>query len=253
MPNDTIPGFTPTPLPTQSNSPTGATKPLGPPGLVVYDKKTKTYSIKPIGVTQTNPATNFPTPSGQHLLGPSTTQFGTTANDSAYTATDAWNVPFEQGPSIKAGLIQAGLLNPKDFGTGAWDFNSAAAYQKVLEFANTYGLTAQDALSYFEANPQGDTTGAAGPTIAFTNPQDIATSYQNTSQQLTGQEQDPSQFQGYYHGLEAAQAHDTGQNYTQAPSLTGAATQYVQNNMPGQEIAYGVASRMNDFFQMVGQ
>lgn len=257
MASDTIPGFTPTALPggTNQNSPTG--KPLAPPGLAIYNPKTKTYELKPIGI-QTGSGYVIPTGDSTHQTpedyGPiKTTEFGTGVNTTAYTAADAWNVPQELVPSIKAGLVQAGLLPAKDFGTGAWDFNSAAAYQKVLEFANTYGLTATDALQYFVHNPV-VTPGAtvANRVIQYTNPQDIATGFQNVSQSLTGQEQNPSEFEQQYHAAEAAQGGPSNQSYTGAPSITGAATQYVQQNMPQQEQAYGVASRMQDFFSMIG-
>lgn len=174
---------------------------------------------------------------------------GYTEADKFGPAADPTNIP-----TIQAEMIQAGLLNAKDVRPGVWDSASANAYGDVLSFANQNGLNAADALTLMTANPPlGSKTQGPGPrTIAFTNPQDAATTYQNVSQQLTGQEQDPAQFIQQYHADEAAQAGTNGTNYTQAPSLTGAATQYVQNNMPGQEMAYGVASRMNDFFSMLG-
>lgn len=183
------------------------------------------------------------------------TPFGTVVNPDPYTETDKWGPAADVGSiaTIQAEMVAAGLLNKTDVRPGVWDAASADAYGKVLGFANQQGLNATDALTILTSNPPlgRDKRGAVGPTISFTNPEDVQSGYQNVSQALTGQEQDPSQFQQHYHDLEAAQAHKTGQNYTQAPSLTGAATQYVQNNLAGQEASYGVASRMNDFFSML--
>lgn len=236
---------------TQTNTPTG--KPLAPTGVSVYNPKTKTWTVTPIGIqknVQPGPPPPGQTPFDAGTV--STTEFGTDVNSTAYTAQDVWKVPLEQVPSIKAALVQAGLLSVKNYGNpSVMDSYSAAAYQKVLQFANVYGLTANDALSYYLANPTPQKPTAAGPTIAYTNPQDVETEYQNDSQNLTGQEQDPTQFVQQYHGLEAAQGHGTGQDYTQAPSLRGAAIQYLQKNLAPQELDYGVASRMLEFENMV--
>jgi hypothetical protein len=188
--------------------------------------------------------------------------YGTATNPNPYTEADKWGPAADPQnvPAIQAELIAAGLLNPKDVRPGVWDAKSADAYGNVLEFANQQGMNAMDALTLLTSNPplgrQGTSgSGSKGPgprTIAFTNPQDVQTGYQNVSQNLTGQEQDPAAFVNQYHQMEAAQAGTNGTNYTQAPSITGAATQYVQQNLPSQEMAYGVASRMNEFYSMLG-
>lgn len=182
---------------------------------------------------------------------------GPSLNGSGYTEADKWGPAADLGSiqTIQADLIAAGLLKLSDVRPGVWDAASADAYGQVLSYANQQGLTASDALTILTSNPPlvKPKTGPGPRVIAFTNPQDVATQYQNVSQQLTGQEQDPAQFQQVYHGLEAAQAGTNGTNYTQAPSLTGAATQYIQQNMPGQELAYGAASREQEFLHMVGQ
>lgn len=176
-----------------------------------------------------------------------------------YTAADEWGPAGDltQVTTIQAQLVAAGLLKKTDVRPGVWDSASATAYGQVLSFANQQGLTASDALTILTSNPPlGGQLGPKGPgprVIAFTNPQDVQTQYQGVSQQLTGQEQDPAQFQQQYHDLEAAQAGTNGTNYTQAPSLTDAATQYVQKNLSGQEAAYGAASREQEFLSMVGQ
>lgn len=183
--------------------------------------------------------------------------FGTGINTDPYTEADKWGpaADLSSVPTIQAELIAAGLLKQQDVRIGVWDAKSADAYGNVLSFANQQGLSAMDALTVLTSNPPIGPAGPKGPgprTIAFTNPQDVQTGYQNVSQQLTGQEQDPSQFVDQYHAQEAAQAGTNGTNYTQAPSLTGAATQYVQQHMPDQELSYGVASRMQEFLSMLG-
>lgn len=203
------------------------------------------------------PGSEFPTPFDAGPVGQVNPITGGHVQSPQYTEADKYGPAADLNsiPQIQAELVAAGLLSVKDVRKGIWDSKSADAYGEVLAFANQQGLNASDALTLLTANPSiGGVKGAkAAPTISFTNPQDVQTGFQNVSQSLTGQEQNPSQFVGQYHGLEAAQAHGTGQDYTQAPSITGAATQYVQNNMPSQELAYGVATRMNDFLSMLGQ
>lgn len=185
-----------------------------------------------------------------------TTLYGTIPRLHAnqYMPGDQWSVPLsdpESIPQLQQQLILAGLLNPKSVRLGTWDVTSANAYSTVLGFANAYGLNATQALQVLVSNPKAQ-TGPQQPTIAFTNPQDVETGFQQVSQNLTGQEMPTDQFVQHYHGLEAAQAHKSGENYTQAPSVQGAATQYVLNNDPSQVQAYGTASRMQELYSMLG-
>lgn len=161
-------------------------------------------------------------------------------------------------PTIQADLVQMGYLKPADVRPGVWDATSAAAYAKVLEFANYQGISSQDALTLLVQNPSAAAlksargkSGALQPAIVYTNPQDVQTAYANVSQNLTGQEQQPGGFQSYYHGLEDQAQHQRGQNYTRAPTLTGAATQYIQQNDPSQVQAYGIMGKTQDFFHML--
>jgi hypothetical protein len=187
--------------------------------------------------------------------GPGLTNYDTaTRFPDQYTQGDQWKVPLsdpESVPQLQQDLIQAGLLSAKSVRLGTWDIASANAYSTVLGFANAYGLNAHQALQVLVSNPKAGAT-KTGPTIAFTAPQDVQTGFQNVSQNLTGQEMPTDQFQGYYHGLEAAQAHGTGSNYTQAPSVTGAATQYLISKDPSEVQAYGTASRMQELYSMLG-
>lgn len=178
------------------------------------------------------------------------TQFGTIANEEPYTNQDAWGIAPSNVIPIQKALIAAGLLSDKRVRFGLWDEVSASAYLNVLGFANAYGLRAQDALRVLVDNPQQEAVRQA-PTIAFTNPADVETGFQQISQNMTGTEMPAADFQSYYRGLEEAQAHESGSNYTQAPSVQGAATQYLIDKNPDDVRAYGVASRMNEFFSML--
>ncbi len=184
------------------------------------------------------------------------TTFGTPFQDEMYTSDDAWSLPLsvpDKIPDIQRQLVIAGLLDPKKVRLGLWDQQSASAFTKVLGFANAYGMRAMDALGYYVNNPQPDTsTGRAQRTIAFTNPADVEAGFADVSQQMTGQEMPTAAFAGAYHGLEAAQNRDPGSDYTSAPSVQGAARDYLLENNPDDVRAYGVASRMNEFFNMLG-
>src|SRR5689334_6898185 len=83
----------------------------------------------------------------------SQTLFGTDPHAGLYMPGDEINVPManvENVPTIKKRLFEAGLLNSKTLGNlGVWDQNAASAYRKVLDFANIYGMNANDAMDYF--------------------------------------------------------------------------------------------------------
>lgn len=232
---------------------------LGALGIAPPPSGGPTNQPKPFGIPPTGykPPT-VPKPSSYRRppgSGPLPPTIGGTPNPNPYVPGDEWgpSQDLQMVPTIQAELVAAGLLKASDVRPGVWDAASADAYTQVLAFANQQGITATDALTVLTSNPPlgKNALGVAQPTVTYTNPQDVQTQYQNVSQQLTGQEQDPAAFVQQYHDLEAAQHHAAGSDYTQAPSLTGAATQYIQKNMPGQEMSYGVASRMQDFFSML--
>lgn len=240
------------------NNPYGLTAPPGGTG--------STTTVSPIGVPTGYKAPIqhgvFPTtPQGTNARWGTRTQFGTTPQTGQYMPGDEYGPAGDLGaiPTIQAEMIAAGLIDKRDVRVGVWDAASASAYQDVLAFANQNGLTANDALSILVSNPplgglKGAKAGGAGKAavISYTNPADVQAGFRSTSQSMTGQEQDPAAFQDYYHGLEAAAGHQTGSSYTQAPSVGGAAEQYVLEHDPSQVLAYGTASRMQDFLSMVG-
>lgn len=163
-------------------------------------------------------------------------------------------------PIIQADMIAAGLLKPSDVRRGVWDAASADAYKDVLAFANQQGVSASEALTILVSNPPGGKAGGAGggggggraAVISYTNPADLEATYSSTAQSLTGQEQQNPAFVDYYHGLESGAQHQTGTNYTAPPSAGAAAQQYIEQNDPSQVLAYGTASRMQDFLSMIG-
>jgi hypothetical protein len=150
-------------------------------------------------------------------------------------------------------LIAVGLLNPKTVRLGMWDVTSANAYAKVLGFANSQGLNAQQALQVYQSNPNlKQQQGPAYVEPTFTNPVDVQSNFQNVSQALTGTEMSADQgFAQAYHQQEAATGHTSGDSYTQAPNVQNAAQQYLIEHNPDDVRAYGVASRMNEFFNML--
>ena len=258
----TTPGFTPSSPPPGAGG-TSSTSVLGVPSG--YNPPTQLQtSILDFGPGQT-------APSG--AVGQTQTLYGTTPNAQAYVPGDQYTLPFKDQtaiPQLQQQLVQAGLLNPKDVRIGQWDATSADAYSKVLAFANQYGLNANQALDVFLNNPKLGTAGAStlggsgtNASLFFpeANPADVSSSFQNVSQSLTGQEQSGQlpAFQAAFTGAEnaAAQGKDvaksqTGGQYEQKPSPTAFAQQYIQSHDPGQELAYGTASRMQDFLSMLG-
>jgi hypothetical protein len=267
---------------TQSNSPTGvssnSTKALYPTGLTgpqnVYQAQGPQGVLGPNGQ-----AGAAPSPMG---LGGALTQFGTNVNATPYTSNDAWTIPPDQVPLVKQQLVQAGLLSPRYLGNpGVMDVNAATAYEKVLTFANAYGMTATDALKYYVNNPvgtaAGGTSGASGggfnASVFFPeyNPANIATGFRSTAQALTGQENGGMlpQFQSAFKAAEAQAAvgKDTAKiakqgalaagnlgagQYEQKPTPADFAQQYLIHNDPQQVQAYALASRGLEFLSMLG-
>lgn len=250
-------GYKATPMPqgggTTTNSPLGVPSGYKAPTITPQGLQTSILEFAPGQVPQ-GAVGSLGAPMRTTTYGTIPLSAGTVKPGDQYASGDQWSVPLsdpESIPGLQQQLIAAGLLNPKSVRLGTWDVTSANAYSTVLGFANAYGLNATQALQVLVSNPKAQ-NGPQAPTIAFTNPQDVETGFQNVSQNLTGQEMPTDQFVQHYHDLEAAQAHAPGSNYTQAPSVQGAATQYVLNNDPSQVQAYGTASRVQELYSMLG-
>lgn len=85
-----------------------------------------------------------------------------------YESGDEWEPAQLGGASVvelQRALINAGLLT--EFSLGKWDWRSAGAYKRVLEYANASGLTAQMALTQMANSPNVQIGGsdASGRTI----------------------------------------------------------------------------------------
>lgn len=269
-PTGALGGFTPTPLPaggTTSGTPLGVPKGYVAPTVPGY------------GGLPSHAPGGVPDP-GEITTGGPLTDFGTTPSTTQYVAGDEWKVPLtnpQDVPALKQAMLQAGLLTAKTVGNPAvWDHNAATAYAQVLGFANAYGLNATQALAYFQNNPKtvtGSNTSVLGAGVGGQgfnyffpeyNPANIATGFQATAANLTGSEngQMLPAFTKAFQAAEtqAAAGKDIAKiagsgaagQYEQKPTPTDFATQYLIQNDPSQVQAYGLASRMNDFFSMLG-
>lgn len=210
------------------------------------------------------PPTRAPQPGDEgYGYGPAEmTQFGTISryqNDDVYdmyTSDDAYSLPLQDPttiPDLQRQLIQAGFLDVKDIRQfGLWDNKSANAYAQVLAFANQYGLDANDAMTVLIDNPAyGDTIGPTPRTISLTNPADVQAGFRNTSLNMVGQELPTAAFEQTYRAQELAQNRDPTQDYTQAPSVQGAAEDFLLDNNRTDMQNYGAASRMLSFFDLL--
>ena len=173
----------------------------------------------------------------------------------------------DQVVTLQNQLIQAGLLSPKAARAGMWDAKSQDAYKVVLAFANQHGMNAKDALNVFLANPVNQVKGKQTPFQAK-NPLDVAAEVSgggpgqtNTAQALTGQNLSPSETKDFtaWYAQQEATARDAykkadltaGGVATDAPSVTAAAQQYIKEHNLADVTAYGTASRMLQFFDLL--
>jgi hypothetical protein len=156
-------------------------------------------------------------------------------------------------------LIKAGLLGAhRD--TGIWDADSANAYAVVLAQANVYGARDSDMLAFFIKNPVVDPTRQRAP-MQMTNPLDIKASYSSQAESLTGgvlPEGGGNDFLKWYQDQEAQarvaynDAGTDGGSYVGAPSTDAAAQEYIKEHNRPDMVAYGTASRMMDFYRLLG-
>lgn len=211
-----------------------------------------------------------PTPSGQHLIPGPVTPYGTTPHGSTYNEGDQWkpqNLPPADVWALQQQLIEAGVLTRSNVRPGVWDATSANAYKTVLGFANATGMTSSDALRTLVSNPQLQASRDRAP-VQMTNPVDIAAAVSgggpgqsNTARELLGQDLpsgEKDSFVKWYQDQEnnARQQYmkaDLGNQatYTGAPNLANAAQEYIKEHNLSQSVAYGTASRMLQFFDLL--
>jgi hypothetical protein len=204
------------------------------------------------------------------------TQYGTTVPYSAmldqpmvgsnnmggqYVSGDEW-LPLNDPTkliSLQAQLVQAGLISAKEIRLGVWDTKSASAYRTVLAFANANGVSSTQALDFLEKNPAvGAQTPKNKTTHVLTNPEDSKQAFATAAQQLTGGDlpsSEAEQFANNYMADEkrayAQNDAQQGGNVTGTASPSNAATAFVQAHNKDDAVAFGTASRMLQFFQML--
>lgn len=197
-------------------------------------------------------------------------QFGTSLQASPYKTGDELNPGTgsqDQVLRTQNQLIQAGLLSPTGVRPGFWDAKSAAAYKIVLAYANQHAMTATDAMAQFLDNPANQTQGRQAP-FQFTNPMQVAQAVSgggpgqtNVAQSLTGKNLSPSETKDFtdWYAQQEAKARDdyqqadltAGGTATSAPDVTAAAQQYIKEHNLSDTVAYGTASRMLQFFDLL--
>lgn len=252
-PPDPNAGITLPPLPTGGNTTTAIGIPQGfePP---------------------TQPGTGAPTPYGTHLPTGPRTPYGTTPHGTTYNEGDQWkpqNLPPSDVYALQQQLVQAGILSQTNMRPGVWDTSSSDAYKTVLGFANATGMGASDALRVLVSNPQVQARSQRAP-FQLTAPADITAQVSgggpgqtNTAQSLLGHDLPASEtndFMKWYQDQEknaraqymAADLAGPGNSYTGAPNLQNAAQQYIKQHNLGEQVAYGTASRMLEFYRMLG-
>lgn len=240
----------------------------------------------PIGVgtdfvPPTQPGTGAPTPWGPHTPTGPRTMYGTTPSNlddpslhlvkGVYQDGAQWtpqNAPPADVYSLQQQLVQAGILSQTNMRPGVWDVDSANAYKTVLAFANATGMNATDALKVLISNPQVQAQTQRAP-FQLTAPADITAQVSgggphqsNTARELLGKDLPASEtndFQKWYQDQEksaraqymAADLAGPGNSYTGAPNLQAGAEQYIKQHNLADTVAYGTASRMLTFFQML--
>ncbi len=176
--------------------------------------------------------------------------------------------------NLQTALVQAGVLTATSMRPGVWDSSSATAYKVVLSYANATGESAITALQTMMANPRLQ-SGAAGSTkiprapFQLANPADIQAAVagggpgqSNTARDLIGQDLPAAEvkdFTNWYQQQEktaraqymAADMAGPGNSYTGAPNVGAAAQQYIKQHNLSQTVAYGTASRMMQFFDLL--
>lgn len=260
-------------MPDQNDPLAGLNIPPPPPSTPKVPTNTAIPpNYTPTWATPDHPPT-LSSPGSDHYptgFGP-VTQFGTLPNPNPYNLdVEAWgpaNDP-QEIPGLQAQLVEAGLVSAANVRPGVWDGTMVDAYKHVLATANTYGASWQDTLNMLVSN--NGANGQSGiPKAAFpvTNPATISAEVNtvngaNTAQNMLGHNlsaADTMDFTKYYQGQEtaarkqymAADMAGPGNFYTQAPSLSASAQEYIKSKHLNDAVAYGTAQRALQFFSML--
>lgn len=195
------------------------------------------------------------------------TQYGTKPTTTMYQAQDILSPGSAPTPDVidlQNRLIQAGLLDPNKVRAGVWDAASQNAYKVVLAFANQHAMNKVDALNVFLANPINQSANQLAPTRTA-NTMDIASAVSgpgsNVATQMLGQNLSAGETKDFtdWYQQQEAQARDsymqadlTGKGTSpDAPSVTAAAQEYIKQHNLSQSVAYGTASRMFHFYDLL--
>lgn len=250
---DLLGGITPPP-----SSGVGAEQPIGVPPT--YDPSSHQQLGRP-GTTDIPYARIGNTPAALNTI---------KGKQALYSDSDVYEMagqPYAKVKAVQDQMVAAGLLDPHSFTPGVWDVDSAKAFTSVLAVANGYGAVWKDTLDALVSQAPDPAATRQGQISATTNPIDIRAAVStpngaNVAQQLIGENLPAGEthnFSAWYQDQEA-QARDRynkvdltkGGTYTAAPGIDAAAQEYIKQHNLGQVIAYGTASRMLEFQQMLG-
>jgi hypothetical protein len=183
------------------------------------------------------------------------TQLGGIPAQSFYIDSDVWEVGKRMAPSdvdvLQMRLVAAGLLDQGKYTEGIFDQNTATALASVMANANVYGAQWSDMLtSLQDARAK---SGQTGQPVELANAMDLATGFQNASQQLTGREMPATasmKYASYYQQAQRANAAARAANQTYEAPMSAEA--YLRANDQGAVTAYNALSRGLEFYRLLG-
>lgn len=240
------PGSTPAGLP---DFPTGAGETSGPSYIGVPSD----YRAK---VTKT-PTNRWGMPKGL----PRTTSIAPRYKDGAQF------VPASQSPEVvarlQADLVAAGLLDKKDVQLGRWGPESIKAYEEVLMYANASGLTVDQALARYKAQPvQKEAERERAPLVTeVTDPAVLRGTFREVGRSLTGRDLSTEQLDSFIRAFQAVETEKQTQAYNLAeaggamvapPDPSSFIEEKLRAERPEDVKAYGIGSRAEEFFSLLG-
>lgn len=137
----------------------------------------KAATKAPLGVPE---GYTVPGPKTADVLGVSVRVPGTQMVQPRYRSGDEFTparLPPDRIAAAQRALLSAGLIGPKTkFRVGVWDEPTRSAYKNLLEFANTYGYTEDQALEVYAQSPEVNASGITGadlPAVKLTHRDDV--------------------------------------------------------------------------------
>jgi hypothetical protein len=190
---------------------------------------------------------------------------------SGYEFTPAsWSV--EERARMQEALDAAGLFKPNDqYTRGFWDDNSAAAFKRLLGYANQMGKDWEQSIVELGTLNQANvgkarSRAAAGRAPVFTeisSPDDLKLVFDRTARQLLGRKMSESELDSMvkaYSGIEIAEAQkrigaQSGQSNvisTGAPSPTAFGERQIESQFGEEAFAHRFAQKFDVFNKMLG-